>query len=226
MRCLLLPFVKALTLSIVVCWCSSLNGQTSAVNQTEYIESSSPLPGGGVVSSVVYFNDAGNPVSGSALAPQNSPATENSLLTQRPVTQGSPNATLGTSAPTGQWNTATTGYPPQGVSVANTQQPVVAPQVTYSPSLGVPTTWQVAMRPGCQSCGTPPASLPPTLPTYSPNQGTVAGFPPAGRQVYQPLIALQNMPPSVYPGQGIFGSPKLYVDGQPIRNLLRYLIVP
>jgi hypothetical protein len=34
------------------------------------------------------------------------------------------------------------------------------------------------------------------------------------------------MQPNAYPGQGIFGSPKMYVDGQPVRNLMRYLIIP
>lgn len=39
----------------------------------------------------------------------------------------------------------------------------------------------------------------------------------------QPLIRFQNMPPGAYMGQGIVGQPKAYVDGQPIRNFLRFL---
>ncbi|HMP81037.1 MAG TPA: hypothetical protein PKD54_16390, partial [Pirellulaceae bacterium] len=38
----------------------------------------------------------------------------------------------------------------------------------------------------------------------------------------RPLVRLQNLPPGTYPGQGIVGQPKAYVDGQPVRNLMRY----
>ena len=75
------------------------------------------------------------------------------------------------------------------------------------------------------------ASLPPTIgstsyqptiqnPQFSTTVNSVGGG------LYQPIVQLQNMPPNAYAGQGIFGSPKLYVDGQPVRNLLRYLILP
>jgi hypothetical protein len=59
---------------------------------------------------------------------------------------------------------------------------------------------------------TPVSPLPPAMP---PSNGQ-----------YVPIVKLQNLPPNAYPGQGILGSPKLYVDGQPVRNLLRYLIIP
>jgi hypothetical protein len=32
-----------------------------------------------------------------------------------------------------------------------------------------------------------------------------------------------SLPPNSYVGRGIFGQPKVYVPGQPIRNALRYL---
>lgn len=44
-----------------------------------------------------------------------------------------------------------------------------------------------------------------------------------GSAAYQPLIRLSNMQPGTYLGQGIIGQPTAYVDGQPVRNLLRYL---
>ena len=44
-----------------------------------------------------------------------------------------------------------------------------------------------------------------------------------GSGAYQPIVRLQNMPPGTYLGQGIIGQPTAYVDGQPIRNLLRYI---
>ena len=40
---------------------------------------------------------------------------------------------------------------------------------------------------------------------------------------YTPLIQFRNMPPGTYLGQGFIGQPTAYVDGQPIRNLLRYV---
>ena len=43
-----------------------------------------------------------------------------------------------------------------------------------------------------------------------------------GTGSYQPLIRLANMQPGTYLGQGVIGQPTAYVDGQPIRNLLRY----
>lgn len=44
-----------------------------------------------------------------------------------------------------------------------------------------------------------------------------------GSGAYQPIVRLANMPPGTYLGQGIIGQPTAYVDGQPIRNLLRYV---
>ena len=47
---------------------------------------------------------------------------------------------------------------------------------------------------------------------------------PTNFGAYQPLLRLVNMKPGTYLGQGIVGQPKAYVDGQPIRNLFRYLL--
>lgn len=44
-----------------------------------------------------------------------------------------------------------------------------------------------------------------------------------GSGVYTPLLPLQSMPQGAYLGQGIIGQPTAYVDGQPFRNLLRYI---
>ena len=44
-----------------------------------------------------------------------------------------------------------------------------------------------------------------------------------GSGVYQPIIRLANLRPGTYLGQGIIGQPTAYVDGQPVRNLLRYV---
>ena len=44
-----------------------------------------------------------------------------------------------------------------------------------------------------------------------------------GSGVYQPIVRLANVKPGTYLGQGIIGQPTAYVDGQPLRNLLRYI---
>lgn len=43
-----------------------------------------------------------------------------------------------------------------------------------------------------------------------------------GSGTYAPLIR-QNMPVGSYLGQGLVGQPTAYVDGQPVRNLMRYV---
>lgn len=45
----------------------------------------------------------------------------------------------------------------------------------------------------------------------------------APHRVFRPLIPLASPKPVYYFGQGLLGQPKLYVPGQPIRNVLRYL---
>lgn len=44
-----------------------------------------------------------------------------------------------------------------------------------------------------------------------------------GSGYYTPLLNFRNMPQGTYLGQGIIGQPTAYVDGQPMRNLLRYV---
>lgn len=44
-----------------------------------------------------------------------------------------------------------------------------------------------------------------------------------GSGYYTPLLNFRNMPQGTYLGQGIIGQPTAYVDGQPVRNLLRYI---
>lgn len=44
-----------------------------------------------------------------------------------------------------------------------------------------------------------------------------------GSGYYTPLLNFRNMPQGTYLGQGLIGQPTAYVDGQPFRNLLRYI---
>ncbi len=67
-----------------------------------------------------------------------------------------------------------------------------------------------------------PASPPQT---YAPQQGGAPGTvyrpaSPAPQVVYQPVMVAG---PRYVLGRGILGQPKLYVDGQPVRNFLRWL---
>ncbi len=48
----------------------------------------------------------------------------------------------------------------------------------------------------------------------------------SGQAVVQPVLPIQNLPPGTYVGRGLLGQPTAYVDGQPMRNLLRFLIYP
>jgi hypothetical protein len=45
----------------------------------------------------------------------------------------------------------------------------------------------------------------------------------SGSGYYTPLLNFRNMPQGTYLGQGLIGQPTAYVDGQPFRNLLRYV---
>lgn len=220
---------------------------TSSSGQTlEYIESSSPVPGGGVVSSVyvpgqrgpVYRggpangtgagqgNGQGQSVLDPSLSSGNStprqaylPPLVNSQIDNRQRVYQIPNP----QAPAATYQVPTTNYQ--------------VPAASQIPSLGVPTNWDRSIRANnnCAGCG-PGAGVVPygfgqaTTPVVG---GQVARFPqsqpvfsPPQRSTYTPLIPLQRFPPNAYAGQGIIGSPKLYVDGQPVRNLLRYLWIP
>lgn len=80
----------------------------------------------------------------------------------------------------------------------------------------------------------PPAGLPGTIPT-SMTQPNVAAQPSAGSNGattayypyltgnFQPIVATKNLPPGTYMGRGMFGQPTAYIDGQPMRNLFRYV---
>lgn len=181
----------------------------------EYIESSSPLPGGGVVSSVFYPVQPTPAVSTAPVTGQG-----NSVLVRETGSESNqPRLAL---LPTGyvypQANyanpTATYMNPSQ---IPYDTQPNMSPGTfaQQAPSLGVPVPWNRAFRPGFPGSGPNPSYS--GSPIYGP--ANLSG-------PYQPLVKLQNMQPSAYPGQGIIGSPKMYVDGQPVRNLLRYLIIP
>ena len=92
----------------------------------------------------------------------------------------------------------TAGYAPSPIQLP---PPPAVTTSAYPPVATVPA-----------ACGTPACSPPVLLP------------PPASPTIrYRPVIPVGRPPRPVYLGQGWLGQPKVYVEGQPIRNFFRYL---
>jgi hypothetical protein len=233
--------------TLAILWtCASLTcGQSIPSNTTEFITSSSPLPDGSIVTTTFVPRSGGDPqtkwtpagtsIRGSWGTPTQS--AEQSVLrpgSQSSVLSGSSQPILttaqlpSTSAPTFVPQTAapvqmsTWGNPYTG------PRPYLAPTNPWSyrvcgypqtPTAVLPTgtvyPYPVASTPPTLNT-LPPASLPPTL------QPTVPSSVPV-RTTYRPAIQFRNLTPGTYLGQGLIGQPKAYVDGQPIRNLFRYI---
>ena len=139
-----------------------------------------------------------------------------------------------------QWQSA-------AARVAQAQQNCVgcAPQYGFQPTSVPALQTQGYQPPGLQ---VPPAGYQPSF-QGAPSNGL--GFPPVGnvgRPVnpnaqfgggvnpypygvnpyvrqgsWQPLIPLRALPPGLYVGQGLIGQPVAYVNGEPVRNFLRYI---
>ena len=65
-----------------------------------------------------------------------------------------------------------------------------------------------------------------TYPQYNGNPYPNPGYgisQPYVRDTWAPIIPLRQMPYGTYLGQGIVGQPVAYVDGEPVRNFLRYV---
>ncbi len=190
---------------------SAVHGQDNQVQPQEYIQSTSPLPNGGFVSSVFYpgQNMRGHLDETSLtiphLAQQIAPGSAPRSISSGVPVMSSPSAI----APVQQ------NFFPQTVSAWNV------------PNLGIPAAWDRSIRRGCacqpgtivqpQMVAPPVATQPTTL--------TQSGY----RTALNPVVTtganlqLQNMPPNVYVGRGVFGGPSQYIDGQPVRNLFRFI---
>ena len=175
----------------------------------EYIESTSPLPGGGVVASV-YVPGRGGPVyRGGPPTTTPAPQGSNRFAAAPPTTPRT--ASL-------QPIRATPGVPPMTTVPLAAQTPQmiypVVPTSAQIPKLGVATPWNRALEraPGTSQ---PQNYVPQATLRVSQNPNQV-GQAPA-------YIVVQNDPPTTHPGRSIFGSPREYSDGQPVRNLLRFV---
>lgn len=76
----------------------------------------------------------------------------------------------------------------------------------------------VAYNTSGNACATVPANLPPTL------QGMGGPQTVPVTQNYRPLVPIGGLPGGAYVSQGLWGNPRAYVQGQPVRNFWRYVI--
>lgn len=137
------------------------------------------------------------------------------------------------SSPLSDGRAVTTYYAPQqptpATRVINLQpvsqadfQPTIRTVQNTEPYYNT-TTVQATTSPtviGCDPCAcTPMAAY-----QYAPTQvGYQPGF-SSQYSSYRPTIPNQSLPHGVYVGEGLIGQPKAYVDGQPLRNFLRFVL--
>lgn len=122
--------------------------------------------------------------------------------------------------PTG---TTTVARPPQNcVCVPNTGAANPAyfnPNVAYQPNYAQAANQAPSLQGNATGYQFQPGL---GVPQFGTNQNVLTPF-FRGSGVYTPLLPLFPMQPGTYLGQGIIGQPTAYVDGQPLRNLLRYV---
>ena len=152
------------------------------------------------------------------------------------------------SSPLGNGRTVTrTQFTDQRRSELSISAPPVARTSQLQPRR---TAFQQPAANTVPALGTPPAQLPnPNLiaPNFGPNRnpncsscapnrnyyGQVYPYPVNNRPATfgptynngpQPLLRLRTLPANAYIGQGIIGQPTAYVPGEPLRNVIRYIM--
>jgi hypothetical protein len=230
-----LPISFVLTLVITAVLSSGSYAQTSnSVLQREFIRSSSPLPGGQQVTSS-YLPGTNQPAQIRVELANSNPNVQayTPIQTYPPQSRG----------------VVQTNYQVPYVAqrpVDPYAQPVVIQQqyptvsayqvpANQVPTLGIGPLNRTAYNNGCSTCGTRQTTYLPgnniqtgaavvAPPMTFGSQPTTFGVQPSiGNGPYRPIITLRNLPPGTYIGQGIIGQPKAYVDGQPVRNFVRYI---
>jgi hypothetical protein len=138
---------------------------------------------------------------------------------------GYPQTNLGLGRPlarTAQNGNCAPGYTPVGAAY---QTPALSPSVGSGLQVP-PLNIQVPGQPqGGQFYGQLPGQPPAGFGTPQFSAQGARWWTPfvSGSGVYTPLLKLQYMPAGSYLGQGVIGQPTAYVNGQPVRNLLRYI---
>ena len=189
----------------------------------EYIRSASPLPDGGTIVSQADRGGHVQTVTMIASLPvaNQTPAVGfQSYNGMNGVNGAQRQSSLAMAAnyPTTGFGNAVSGsylYPAAGNQPTNTLgfEPIGNRQV-------IPTTYSET-EPNWNGQPTLFAPANPAFPASS--SFPTSPFQTSNRVQYAPLISLRNLPPGTYVGQGIIGQPKAYVDGEPVRNLLRYI---
>ena len=196
------------------------DAQTGSVSQYEFVESTSRLADGRTVTRRTFAN----------------PATPSQVIISSPPRVANLPTNLPTNLPRNNFAT-NPGQSRGQLNFANTTPALSAPPTQLGPPPGQPGAVNVNGANG----GT--FALPPHLPPSTGFANNQIGTPSAG-QVYpypsggspggrffqstgngpQPLIKLRTLPSTAYVGQGILGQPTAYVPGEPIRNMLRYIM--
>ena len=249
--------LSIISISLLILTPVSLHAQTADPIRIpgEFIESSSPLPGGGSVTS--------RAIPGRGVQTFVEIASLPKIERSQSITAG--RSLQNTSRPTS--TRITYPYPetrnriPGRLTAAHSAQSSATPPQTLQPRTAYQLspqyrTAQANCNCGPTNLGAPPANFAPSLDIQVPGQtgvatgqdsviygGNTLQLPPVTNQpnqvgssfsrwwnpiwtgsgAYQPVIPFRNMSPGTYLGQGIVGQPTAYVDGQPIRNLLRYI---
>jgi hypothetical protein len=125
-----------------------------------------------------------------------------------------------------------TSYVPASTGVPTYAQPTsyVQPIGTSVPAGQVVQTQALSpVAAGTAVAGGNPCCCPTT--GYTPAVGAYVapsiapGYVAAQRDyAYSPLLALRPMPSDYTVGQGLLGQPKVYVEGEPVRNFFRYIL--
>ncbi len=191
----------------------------------EYIRSASPLPDGGTI--VSQSDRGGNIQTVTMIASlpiaNQTPAAGFQSYNGPQQINGVPLTTNYPAAGLGRVTGGSYVYPAASNQPTNTLgfEPIGnRPGIFQGNRQVIPTTYSET-PPNWNGQPTLFAPANPTFPSSS--SFPASPFQTSNRVQYAPLISLRNLPPGTYVGQGIIGQPKAYVDGEPVRNLLRYI---
>jgi hypothetical protein len=230
--------MRHLLLAILLAVNASTNlASAQTANSSEFIEATSPLQNGGSVTSRTAPSEGLR----TWFSPNSPPGATEPRETAANSDAGSGFGTL-PAASTSPSSYPYPGLPAGGVPIGQVSALPFDPfagtsAITQLPTLGILP--QSSLRPDWQTGSLPPVGPPAATltPALTPGTGGFASptiqypqvLPPVAGPVsstgYRPLVRLRNMPPGTYLGQGVLGQPKAYVDGQPVRNLLRYVFI-
>ena len=179
----------------------------SAASQ-EFRYASSPLVGGGLVTSQSVFGNPGQIVTSVTGLPAAAPLGKTANLQP------------------------TSGRQLAVPAAASSLNPGPHAVRFKSPTLGMPPARPRAQVNDCdcketQTVGYPSANAVDTNSTFQLGSNNAVYSVPVTEGVgtsngFEPT-QYQNLPPGVYMGEGVFGHPRKYVDGEPLRNMFRFL---